>query len=79
MLQADEETLFMARDPERISIKEILDCVRGYGEKKRKQPDGTEADVGIEELLQEVDSSVTKTLEGKSLQSLIVAHGPPSP
>jgi membrane protein len=76
---ADEETFVLARDPERISIKEILDCVRGYGEKKRKQPDGTEADVGIEELLQEVDSSVTKTLEGKSLQSLIVAHGPPSP
>ena len=31
---ADEETFVLARDPERISIKEILDCVRNSGAKK---------------------------------------------
>jgi membrane protein len=76
---ADEETFVLARDPERIGIKEILDCVRGSGEKKKKQADGTEEEIGIEELLQEADDSVAKTLQGKSLQSLILANRPPSP
>ena len=76
---ADEETFVLARDPERIGIKEILDCVRGSGERKRKRAGGTEEEIGIEELLQEADDSVAKTLQGKSLQSLILANRPLSP
>ena len=73
---ADEETFVLARDPERISIKEILDCVRNSGVKKPAVR--TDEEVAIEELLRKVDDSVAQTLEGKSLQSLIVEHSPPS-
>jgi membrane protein len=73
---ADEETFVLARDPERISIKEILDCVRNSGVKKPAVR--TDEDVAIEELLRNVDDSVAQTLEGKSLQSLIVEHSPPA-
>jgi DNA-binding IscR family transcriptional regulator len=74
---ADEETFVLARDPERISIKEILDCVRNSGMKKPAVR--TDEEVAIEELLRKVDDSIAQTLEGKSLQSLIVEHSPPSP
>ncbi|HSE85738.1 MAG TPA: YhjD/YihY/BrkB family envelope integrity protein [Candidatus Binatia bacterium] len=74
---ADEETFVLARDPERISIKEILDSVRNSGLKK--QTFRTDEEVFIDELLRKVDDSVAQTLEGKSLQSLIVEHSPPSP
>jgi membrane protein len=74
---ADEETFVLARDPERISIKEILDSVRNSGVKK--QTFRTDEEVFIDELLRKVDDSVAQTLEGKSLQSLIVEHSPPSP
>src|SRR4030095_3486854 len=71
-----EETFVLARDPERISIKEILDCVRNSG--VRKQTVRTNEEVFIEAVLREVDDSVAQALEGKSLQSLIVEHtGPP--
>ena len=73
---ADEETFVLARDPERISIKEILDCVRNSG--VTKQIVRTDEEVFIEALLREVDDSVAQTLEGKSLQSLIVGHSRPS-
>jgi membrane protein len=74
---ADEETFVLARDPERISIKEILDCVRNSGAKKPAVR--TDEEVAIDELLRKVDDSIAQTLEGKSLQSLIVEHSPPSP
>ena len=73
---ADEETFVLARDPERISIKEILDCVRNSGVKKPSVRNDDE--VAIEQLLQKVDDSVARTLEGKSLQTLIVEHSRPS-
>jgi membrane protein len=73
---ADEETFVLARDPERISVKQILDCVRNSG---MKQPTTqTAEECAIEELLRKVDDSVAKTLEGKSLQSLIVEQRPPA-
>jgi membrane protein len=75
LLLADEETFVLARDPERISIKEILDCVRNSGVKK--PADRTEEEIGIENLLQEADDSVAQALEGKSLQGLIIEHSPP--
>src|SRR5262245_10093995 len=73
---ANEETFVLARDPERISIKEILDCVRHSGVKK--PPVRNDDEVAIEQLLQKIDDSVAQALEGKSLQSLIVEHSRPS-
>jgi membrane protein len=73
---ADQETFVLAHDPERISVKEILDCVRNSGMKHPTVQTGEE--LAIEELLRKVDDSVAKTLEGKSLQSLIVEQSPPS-
>jgi membrane protein len=73
---ADEETFVLARDPEKISVKEILDCVRHSG--VRKQAAQTAEEIGIDELLRTIDRSVAQTLEGKSLQSLIVEQSPPS-
>ena len=67
---ADENTFVLARDPERISIKELLDCVRNSGMKSMAGRADEEA--GIEELLRKVDDSVAQTLEGRSLQSLVV-------
>jgi membrane protein len=74
---AGEETFVLARDHERISIKEILDCVRNSGAKRNPDADRSEEEIGIEEVLQEVDSSVAQALEGRSLQSLILEYGPP--
>ena len=73
---ADQEAFVLARDPERISIKEILDCVRNFGGKKPALLTAEEA--VIDELLEKVDDSVAHALEGKSLQSLIVEQSPPS-
>ena len=58
---ADEETFVLARDPERISIKEILDCVRNSG--VTKQIVRTDEEVFIEALLRKVDDSVAQALE----------------
>jgi membrane protein len=76
---AQEETFVLARAPERIGIKEILDSVRNSGAQRKTPEDRTLEEIGINELLQTVDNSVAKTLEGKSLQSLILEYGPPSP
>ena len=67
---ADEETFVLGRDAEKISVKEILDCVRNSGMKPPTIQ--TDEELAIEELLRKVDDSVAQTLEGKSLQSLIV-------
>ena len=73
---ADEETFVLGRAPERIRIKEILDCVRTSGDNSQgtgiylRDPDE------IDELLLAVDQSVAATLEGKTLQSLIINVGP---
>ena len=48
---ADEETFVLARDPERISIKEILDCVRNSG--VTKPPVRTDEEVAIEAIASE--------------------------
>jgi DNA-binding IscR family transcriptional regulator len=69
---AGEETFVLGRAPEKIRIKEILDCVRTSGDHSKgtgiylREPDG------IDELLLAVDQSVAATLEGKTLGSLIV-------
>ena len=74
---SDQEAFVLARDPERISIKEILDCVRNSGGKKPAVRSAEET--GIDELLVKVDDSVAQALEGKSLQSLIIDQNPPAP
>jgi len=68
---ADEESFVLGRDPEKISIKEILDCVRHFGEAKRIPSTGENEESKIDEMLSEIDQSVAETLDGKSLQDLI--------
>ena len=73
---ADEETFVLGRAAEKIRIKEILDCIRTSGDTNKgtgiylREPDG------IDELLLAVEQSVAATLEGKTLQSLILNVGP---
>jgi membrane protein len=73
---ADEETFVLGRAAEKIRIKEILDCIRTSGDTNKGtgiylgEPDG------IDELLLAVDQSVAATLDGKTLQSLIVGPEP---
>jgi membrane protein len=76
---ADEETFVLGRDPETISIKEILDCVRNSGRKVGTQINRTAEENEIDEILLDVDESVTETLAGKSLQSFIVKLSPAQP
>ncbi len=74
---ADEETYVLGRDAERISIKEVLDCVRHSGKKTRTPLSRNKEESEIDDLLLDVDQSVAETLEGKSLQSLILSLNPP--
>jgi DNA-binding IscR family transcriptional regulator len=73
---ADEERFVLGRAPETIKIKEILDCIRTSGDASKgrgiylREPDG------IDQLLLALDQSVAATLDGKTLQSLIVAPEP---
>jgi membrane protein len=73
---ADEETYVLGRDPARISIKEILDCVRNSGKKVRVPISRNKEESEIDDLLLDVDQSIAETLEGKSLQSLILNLSP---
>ena len=73
----DGETFVLGRDPETIAIKDILDCVRNAGKKTNTPDDRSPEEDEIDELLASVDLSVSKTLEGKSLQSLILSLPPP--
>ena len=76
---ADEETFVLGRDPETISIKEVLDCIRNSGKKIKAQLNRTKAENEIEEMLLDIDQSMTEALEGKTLQSLIVKLTPAQP
>ncbi|MGH7874377.1 MAG: YhjD/YihY/BrkB family envelope integrity protein, partial [Candidatus Binatia bacterium] len=73
---AEEETFVLGRAPERITIKEILDCIRNYGGPKQLSVLHSEEEAGIDKLLLEIDQSIADKLEGKSLQSLIVSQSP---
>ncbi len=74
----DGETYVLARDPETIGIKEILDCVRNSGKKIKIADDRGDADQHINALLQDVDESTTKALAGRSLQAVILSLPPPA-
>jgi membrane protein len=73
----DGETYVLARDPETIGIKEILDCVRNSGKKTRVRSDLSEEENEINALLAGVEDATAKTLAGKSLQEMILRLTPP--
>jgi len=76
-LLADQDTSVLGRDPATISIKEILDCVRNSGKIVHRQAKPQEAENVIEDLLFDVDRAATQALDGKTLQSLILAQDQP--
>jgi membrane protein len=74
---AEEETFVLGRDPETISVKEILDCVRNSG--RRTRPPAahhSKEENEIDELLLDVEHSVAEALQGRNLQSLILSQSP---
>ena len=75
---ADEETFVLGRDPETISIKEILDCVRNAGRKIKTPADRSAEETEINDLLLDVEQSIAEGLHGKNLQALIARLSPPS-
>lgn len=74
---ADEESFVLGRDPQSISIKEILDSIRNGGKKANLLSDGNQEESQVNELLLKVDQSVSKALEGQSLGTLIERAGTP--
>jgi membrane protein len=74
---ADEETFVLGRDPETISIKEILDCVRNSGKKLKVPTERSAEENEINGLLLDIERSMTETLQGKNLQGLILTLSPP--
>ncbi len=75
---AGENTFVLARDPETIGVKEILDCVRNGGKKIKIQPERSREESEVNGLLASLELSSEKTLEGKNLQGLILSVTPPS-
>src|ERR1044071_138277 len=74
---ADEETFVLGRDPATISIKEILDCVRNAGRKIKPPADRSAEETEINDLLLDVEQSISEGLHGKNLQALIARLSPP--
>jgi membrane protein len=74
---AEEGTYVLARDPQTISIKEILDCVRNSGRSAKAQRHGSKEESVIAEILLDVDQAAAKALEGKNLQALSLSLRPP--
>jgi len=75
---ADEETFVLARDPETISIKEILDCVRNSGKKLKAPTERSVEENEINGLLLGIEQSMAEALQGKNLQGLILTLSPPA-
>jgi DNA-binding IscR family transcriptional regulator len=67
----------LGRDPETVAIKDILDCVKNSGKKAKVPEDRSPEEDEIDDLFASVDLSMTKALEGKTLQSLILSLPPP--
>jgi len=78
---SDGQVYVPGRDLERISVKEILDTLRTFGEAHSLPVAGDQAEA-VDAVLHEVDRAVTATLEGTSLKSLILdgtrPESPPS-
>ena len=73
----DGSTYVLGRDPETITIKDVLDCVRNSGKKTKVSENRSPEEDEIDELLATIDRSMTQALDGKSLQSLILSLPPP--
>ena len=73
---ADEESFVLSRDPETISIKEILNCARYGGAGRNSRVRTSKEESAVDELMLDIEQSMTETLEGKSLQSLILQVAP---
>jgi membrane protein len=73
---ADEDKFVLGRDPEMISIKEILDCVKNAGKKIKIPTERTKEENEVNDLLANLEQSATKNLEGKNLQALILSVMP---
>jgi membrane protein len=69
---AGEESFVLSRHPSTIGIKEILDCVRKGRERRKSQRPVGKEESAVDEVLIEMDRSIGSTLEGKSLESLIL-------
>jgi membrane protein len=73
---AEEDTFVLARDPETISVKEILDCVRNSGKSVKVPSQRGKEESAIDDILLEVDQAAAQTLEGQNLQALILSIEP---
>jgi membrane protein len=69
---AEEDTYVLARAPETITVKEILDGVRNSGKSARAQRHGSKEESVINDILLDVDKAAAKVLEGKNLQALLL-------
>lgn len=74
---ADGETFVLGRSAENIDVKAILDCVRNSGASTTGSGTHSEEDA-VDEILCAVDRSIAASLEGKTLQTLILAAKPVS-
>lgn len=73
---ADQDACVLARDPETIGIKDILDCVRHAGKAKHVEGDPSKEEMAIDELLDDIEQSTAQALERKDLQTLILSLSP---
>jgi membrane protein len=73
---ADRDAYVLARDPETIGIKDVLDCVRNAGKAIHVEGAPSKEESAIDELLIDVDQSAAKVLERKDLQALILSLSP---
>jgi membrane protein len=74
---AEEDTYALARDPQTIGVKEILDCVRNSGRSAKAQGYASKEEGVINDILRGVDHATAKALEGKNLQALFLGLSPP--
>ena len=69
---AEEDTYVLARAPETIAVKEILDGVRNSGRSARAQRHGSKEESVIDDILRDIDKAAAKGVEGKNLQALLL-------
>jgi membrane protein len=79
LVLAKQESFVLSRHPETIGIKEVLDCVRKGPERRKSIRSVGNEENAVDELLSEVDRSAAATLEGKTLQHLILEAAPARP
>jgi membrane protein len=73
----EEDTYVLARDPQTIGIKEIIDCVRNSGRSSKVQRAAGREESVINEVLLDLDQAAAKVLEGNNLEALFRRLSPP--